>query len=474
MEKGTEKMSNVKITACPEWILQEEPEQAVKLSAGVYLRRLDALIERMDETDTDFVVIYGDREHFANIEYFTRYDCRFEEGLFIVSRNGNRTIVVGNEGEAYSKFIPYPVERIVYRHFSLQGQPRNGIQKLRDVYRQAGLKPDSRVGFVSVKYFEGDAADDPAHQFDAPEYMLTELYKVVDRANVVNYTREITGLPNGVRMRLREAEEIAFFEYQAAKAANVVRRLLLAAKPGMSETDIARHARTDLLPPMMHPLVNVTPESLGLALASPQHDCVMAGGEVFGICYSQRGSLCSKVGIAARGEEGVSPRLKGKVESFYMPHWEAIARWREALQVGTTGDELYRAAMDVIGDERFGVFLNPGHAVGMDEWTNSCVYAGSEIAIHSGSSIQTDIIASSPDEVMVSICEDTVVVAGAELRAELQRLYPDVYRRVQRRRAMMRETLGIRVSDDVLPLTALVGVMFPYMLDTTRVYALEN
>ena len=209
MEKGTEKMSNVKITACPEWILQEEPEQAVKLSAGVYLRRLDALIERMDETDTDFVVIYGDREHFANIEYFTRYDCRFEEGLFIVSRNGNRTIVVGNEGEAYSKFIPYPVERIVYRHFSLQGQPRNGIQKLRDVYRQAGLKPDSRVGFVSVKYFEGDAADDPAHQFDAPEYMLTELYKVVDRANVVNYTREITGLPNGVRMRLREAEEIA-------------------------------------------------------------------------------------------------------------------------------------------------------------------------------------------------------------------------------------------------------------------------
>ncbi len=460
-------------TICPPWVLNEELEIFVKLSAQVYERRVDALQARMRETGTDFVIIYGDREHFANIEYFTRYDCRFEEGLFILGKDGARTIVVGNEGEGYSYCIPYPIQRIVYRHFSLQGQPRGGIQKLRDVFAQVGMSRDARVGFVGIKYFEGDMADDPQHAFDVPAYMIDELRQVVNTPNITNYTREITGLPNGVRMRLRDAEEVAVLEYQAVKAANVMRGLLKNVKPGMSETQIARTVETDFAPTQMYPLVNVTPESVRLGLRSPMADCVLQAGEVLGLCYSLRGSLCSKVGVAARDEGSVCARLKGTIDTFYAKHWEAVARWIETLRVGATGGELYQTVMRLIGDPAFGVALNPGHYIGMDEWTNSCSYQGSTVPIHSGSVLQTDIIASSPDQPMVSICEDTVIVADEAFQQEIAAQYPDVYARLLKRREMMRDALGIVVHDDVLPLTGLTGVMFPYMLDLTQVYTLK-
>ena len=90
-------MRKIGIVECPSWIMDEEREDFIRLSKGVYEKRIDLLLSRMKEKDMDFVVVYGDREHFANIEYFTRYDCRFEEGLFILAADGRRYIVVGNE-----------------------------------------------------------------------------------------------------------------------------------------------------------------------------------------------------------------------------------------------------------------------------------------------------------------------------------------------------------------------------------------
>jgi hypothetical protein len=463
----------VQIKECPFDILQEEPEQFFNLPDGIYLQRVELLRERMEKTGTDYVVIYGDREHFANLEYFTRYDCRFEEGLFILSRGGNKTIVVGNEGMAYSYYIPYEIDRIRYRHLSLQGQPRENTPRLREVFAQAGIDKTSTVGVVGIKYFNEGEADDPAHTYDIPSYMVNELFKTACETRVINYTRQITGLPDGLRTVLRTPEEAVYIEYQAVKSANAIRRMLKAAKPGISETELAVYAKCDLSPWQMYPLVNLTPRSVSLGLRSPDARMKMTLGEVFGLCYSQRGSLCSKVGIAAYNEATVADHLKGKIDSFYKKHWQAVAAWMAAVKVGVSGGELYDQVMGIIGGPEFGVTLNPGHYTAMDEWSNSGAYKNSPLPVLSASALQTDIIAAGSNPVMTAICEDTVIVADGAFRKKVKDAYPGVYARIEARGKMIREILNIPVSDDLMPVSPLAGVMFPYMLDPSKVYALE-
>jgi hypothetical protein len=463
----------VQIKQCPFDIIQEESESIFHLPDEVYVRRVELLRERMAQTGTDYVIIYGDREYFANIEYFTRYDSRFEESLFILSQTGKKAIVVGNEGWAYSYYIPYEIDRLHYLHLSLQGQPRENTLALREVFTQAGISKDSRVGVVGHKYFHEGEIEDPAHTYDLPSYMIQELFRAADEKNVTNYTKEIIGLPDGLRIILRNPAEAAFIESRAVKAANAIRRMLKAAKPGLSETELAIRAKSDLSPWQMYPLVNMGPKSVSLGLRSPDDRIHMRLGEVFGLCYSLRGSLCSKVGIAAYNDATVSDPLKGKIETFYKKHWQAVAAWLGVLKVGVTGGELYSAVMDIIGGPEFGVSLNPGHYIAMDEWSNSGVYKNSPLPIKSASALQTDIIASSSGPVMTAICEDTVIAAGAGFRKAFKDEYPEVYARIEGRVKMVRELLNIPISDDVLPLSPLTGVMFPYMLDTSRIYALE-
>ena len=83
---------------CPQTVLAEEKVDPVFLSDEVYRRRKQLLDARIRQLDMDYIIMYGDREHFANIEYFTKYDCRFEEALFIVRKDGTSWIVVGNDG----------------------------------------------------------------------------------------------------------------------------------------------------------------------------------------------------------------------------------------------------------------------------------------------------------------------------------------------------------------------------------------
>ena len=102
---------------CPQTVLVEEKVKPVLLSDEVYKRRKQLLDSRIQKLGLDYVVIYGDREHFANIEYFTKYDCRFEEGLFIVRQDGTSWLIVGNEGMPYSSIVPFEINRLYYGNF---------------------------------------------------------------------------------------------------------------------------------------------------------------------------------------------------------------------------------------------------------------------------------------------------------------------------------------------------------------------
>ena len=75
----------------------------------------------------DFLVVYGDREHSANVAYLSGYDPRFEETLLLLERTGRPlAVLIGNEGWGYCDVSPLDFDRQLYQTFSLMGQARDG------------------------------------------------------------------------------------------------------------------------------------------------------------------------------------------------------------------------------------------------------------------------------------------------------------------------------------------------------------
>src|SRR5271170_7604462 len=74
--------------------------------ASVFSKRIDALRFAMETRGLTHVVVYADREHFANLAYLTDIDPRFEEILLIIARSGNPLIVTGNECRGYLGISP--------------------------------------------------------------------------------------------------------------------------------------------------------------------------------------------------------------------------------------------------------------------------------------------------------------------------------------------------------------------------------
>jgi len=69
---------------------------------------------------------------------------------------------------------------------------------------------------------------------------------------------------------------------------------------------------------------------------------------------------------------------------------------------------------------------------------------------------------------------DGIAIADASLRATLASAYPDLWVRVQARRAFMRETLGLDLHPDVLPLSNIPAYLPPYLLRPDRAMTLAG
>ena len=73
----------------------------------------------------DAFVVYGDREHAANIAYLTGYDPRFEEALLVLVPGRKPKLLVGNEGWGYAESAAGLMSACSTRPSRLPGQPRD-------------------------------------------------------------------------------------------------------------------------------------------------------------------------------------------------------------------------------------------------------------------------------------------------------------------------------------------------------------
>ena len=150
-----------------------------------------------------------------------------------------------------------------------------------------------------------------------------------------------------------------------------------------------------------------------------------------------------------------------------------LIEWFSLLRIGTCGDDLARLVDEKLPFDKFGIFLNAGHLIHLDEWVSSPIYPGSEVRIHSGMAMQVDVIPSSPTYFSTRM-EDGVVIADESLRCQLQAQFPECFARCQKRRDFMNDVLGIHVPDEVLPLANIPAIVPPFFLEPNTVLAMEQ
>ncbi len=437
------------------------------LPPALFKRRLARVRAAMRRLRLDALVVYGDREHFGNIQWLTNYDPRFEETLLIVLPEGTPVLFVGNEGMGYSRIARLEVERRLFQPLSLLGQPRDKVEPLEKLLRTAGLGRCRRVAATGWKYFTNTEYANAPDMLDLPIYLATPLQKAVAPAGrVTNGTAIFMDPETGLR-NLHEPEQLADFEWIATHNSQNVLEGLRALRPGMTEQAVFASMPYSGVMLSCYSCLAAGENVMKFGFPSPTCRRIKRGDPVF-ISYSYQGANCCRFGWAARGPQDLPRKLADYVERAAGPYFTGLAAWYETLRIGATGDRLHHAVVDRLAPLGFRFALNIGHQIAMDEWTNSLVAAGATAKVKSGMYFQADFWGALPEPHHAVFAEDGIAIADARLRAELTRRYPAMWKRVQARRTFMTDVLGIRLAPEALPFSNIPAAVIPFFLTPDR------
>jgi hypothetical protein len=440
------------------------PEEAPVIPPSIYAARLERLRAAAAERNLDRVVVWADREHSANLAYLSGFDPRFEEAILVVGPTDEPAILVGNECYAMAGAAPLPVRRHLHQDLSLPSQPRDQSRPLRDVLADEGITAGSRVGVVGWKTY-GDQS-----QSDAPSYLIDALRELTGASGAVeNATDLLNDRETGLRV-INEVEQLAAFEYAACHTSSGVRRLLFGLRPGLAEQEAVRLLEWTGAPLSCHLMLTSGPRAT-FGLLSPGTRAI-EHGDRFTVAFGIWGALNCRAGFVVEEASQLPSGIGDYVDRLVGPYFEAVAEWYGALRVGQTGGALWEIINRRLGDPFFGIALNPGHQIHLDEWVNSPVARGSTAELRSGMALQVDIIPATGTEYFTTNIEDGIALADQALRDELAAGFPGAWARIQARRRFMQEALGVELHPDVLPFSNIPAYLPPFLLGPQRAMTL--
>jgi hypothetical protein len=439
------------------------PHVEPELPIATYEARIREARERAAYSGNDALLVYGDREHFANIAYLTGYDPRFEEALLILAPGHAPSLLVGNEGMAYAALSSVPMERVLYQSFSLPGQPRGESKPLATILREAGVGAGAKVGIVGWKYFLPIEAEKPAEWIEAPAYLVDTLRAM--RCSPLNATALFMDSARGLRT-INDVDQLARFEYAATLSSEAIKNVLFNVQPGMTEYDAVRLMGLNGFPLACHPMCSAG-ERAAAGLPSPSSR-VLREGDLVTVALGLWGALNARAGFLVRDAEGLPTGIRDYVDKLVAPSIPAIAEWYAAVGIRVKGGELYAIIDRHLGDPFFGVGLNPGHLIHLDEWLNSPIFRGSRQELRSGMALQVDVIPATHSPYHTTNIEDGIALADDSLRAAFASQYPEAWERIERRRAFMQDVLGIRLKPEVLPFSNIPAYLPPFWLSPRR------
>ncbi len=442
------------------------PDREPAIPATIHAARLERLRERGDQRGYTHLLIYADREHSANLAWLTGFDPRFEEAIAIVRPGVQPLVLAGNECYGTAGVAPLPMRRELYQDLSLPGQPRDRSRTLAAILADEGIGPGARVGVIGWKSFADRS------RIEIPAYVVDEIRALTGVGGLVENANDLLMDPDGGLRTVAEVDQLAALEYAACQTSTGIRRLLAGLAPGMTEREAVRLLDWNGMPLSCHLMLTAGPRAR-FGLLSPG-DRPIERGDPLTVAFGVWGALDCRAGFVVEDASELPDGIADYVERLVTPYFEAIAAWYGTLRVGATGGDAYAAAMARLSDPFFGIFLNPGHLIGLDEWIDSPFHAGSTVELRSGMAFQVDVIPATGTDYFTTNIEDGIALADATLRAELAAAYPDAWVRIQARRRFMRESLGIELHEDVLPLSNLAAHLPPFLLRPDRAMTLAG
>ena len=450
------------------------PNKEPIIPPETYLSRLQILREKAKEKGFDALVVYGDREHYANVAWLTGFDPRFEETLLIIDikKDGKPVLVLGNEGLGYANITPIKkdLKITLYESFSLVSQPRGNSQPLKQILRSGGVKRGAMVGIAGWKYYTNEDMDEPEKTLEIPSYIADTIRRSAGKDNAFNVNRLLLHPTEGIRA-VNDVDQLAQFEYVATQTSQALRDVIFNLRPGMTEHDAVRLMRLNGLPLSCHLMLSAGPRA-NMGLPSPTSR-VIERGDPFTMAYGAWGSLSARAGFVVESEKVLPKAIRDYVPKLVAPYFEAIAAWYNKLRIGATGGDLFKAIHDRIGESFFGVHLNPGHLTSLEEWLSSLSYKTSKEKITSGMAVQVDVIPSTGTRYFTTNIEDTVAIADTRLQKQFEEIYPEAWARIQMRRDFMAKKLGILLAPEILPFSNIPAYLTPYLLAPRKAMSLN-
>jgi len=443
------------------------PKEIPVIGDAVYQLRLDELRKRMDQAGLDAVLVYADREHTANFTYLTGFDPRFEEALFILSAGHDPVIITGPENIGRARGSKNAPTAILSPTFGLLGQDRTKTPPLADLLSDAGIQKAYKVGVAGWKYFICDETPDFESWSEVPSFIIDILRRLVGKeGRVINAGRLFMDSETGLRA-INEIDQLAQFEFAACHASEAIKKVLFGVRPGMREMEAARLMALVQYPLSAHPMLSSGQRAYA-GLESPS-DRVINKGDPITTALGLWGGLTARAGWVAESADDLPHDAREYITRLAAPYYETAAAWYEMIGIGVKGGELYRMVWDRLGDPFFGLILNPGHLIHIDEWLNTPVYRNSQETIRSHQAIQLDIIPATGSSYFTTNIEDGVMLLDEKGRAAFAEKYPQAWLRIEARKAFMLDVLGIKLKPETLPLSNLAGYLPPFFLSPKSV-----
>ena len=437
------------------------PLDPPRIPGAAYETRCSAAYAR---AGCDWLVVYADREHLANMAFLSGFEPRFEEALLLLGPGSRRVLVVGNEGEGYAPVAGLPgLEVVLAQSMSLMGQDRSRKPDLAGVLKDAGLKAGHTLGLVGWKYLDEAEWNEPSPGFFVPHYLVTILGGIAGGQDALkDATPALMHPSTGLRATI-DADQIALHEWGAARASAAVWRIVERTRLGASELEAASvmgYAGEVLTAHVMYTTGDARDAVIGMR--SPGGRIVKRGdGATAAIGYW--GGLSARAGLVADFDEAFL--------TVATAYFEGLIAWYETADIGVSGRTIFDAVTATLARGGLRSALNPGHLTGHDEWIHTPIRPGSADCIASGMPFQVDIIPTPLHPGWALNCEDGVVFADAPLRAELAARHPAVMERIDARRQFVRDQLGITLKDSILPLSSTPLCLPPFWLAPRRLLA---
>jgi hypothetical protein len=442
------------------------PASMPVIAATTYAARLEQLRERAEARGYDRLIVYADREHSANLSFLTGFDPRFEEAILVIGPSQQPAILVGNECFGMAGAAPLPMRRILFQDLSLPAQPRDRSRPLAAILADEGIATGVRVGVVGWKTYASRTT------IEAPAFLIDELRGLVGATGLVENANDLLiDAADGSRV-INEVDQLAYLEWAACQTSRGVRDLIVGLRPGMTEHQAVGLLGWNGTPLSCHLMLTAGPRAT-LGLLSPG-DRRLERGDRFTVAFGIWGALNCRAGWLVEDASELPAGIADYVERLVAPYFQAVAAWYEALHVGQTGGVLADIIARQLGDPFFGIFLNAGHQIHLDEWVNSPIFAGSRIELRSGMALQVDVIPATGSDYFTTNIEDGIALADGTLRDALAAAYPDAWTRIQARRAFMHEQLGIDLHPDVLPFSNIPAYLPPFLLAPGRAMTLAG